>query len=384
MPKIHPRLQALVGATSDGGSSVTKDELAGAASQVPAAELTAFAKRAVDTLASSDALDFLSQKVGPQAMPAPLQSFQDQPAGRAFLDGSLTVVRGDAASRDATILIQRALMKVGALHVEGKNHPELLLMPWGADGALGAATVAALNSALVMAGREDLTPLTVDSPLGQDVAAALEKLLGQTPRVVHPALVTPPPAGPSSLWGKRPLTVTTLPTDTKWTSVLTRMDAERPSYAHPETLDAASRYWLGQLDEARTLAPRAQLNRVNSLVNDWNYVSDTENYGVSDYWASPAEFMARRGDCEDYCMVKYQSLLQLGFHEEQLRLLVVLDKESNTGHALLAVDMPDGTYILDNQNRFALKAQDVVQLDSSDPRYLPVSAMSRSGRWRFV
>ena len=96
------------------------------------------------------------------------------------------------------------------------------------------------------------------------------------------------------------------------------------------------------------------------------------------------QFFERRGDCEDYAMTKYESLLRLGFQKEQMRMLIVLDKESNTGHAVLAVDMPDGTYILDNQHQLAMKPEEMKRHPEGDARYLPISAYSEFGKWRFV
>ena len=51
-----------------------------------------------------------------------------------------------------------------------------------------------------------------------------------------------------------------------------------------------------------------QLAAVNRFVNQWPYRTDADNYGRSDYWATPLEFFRRSGDCEDYVIAKYRSL----------------------------------------------------------------------------
>ena len=40
-----------------------------------------------------------------------------------------------------------------------------------------------------------------------------------------------------------------------------------------------------------------------------------------DYWATPIEFMGTgAGDCEDYAIAKYFSLINLGIPEDKLRI----------------------------------------------------------------
>ncbi len=59
--------------------------------------------------------------------------------------------------------------------------------------------------------------------------------------------------------------------------------------------------------------PFDQIQAVNQFLNQWQYKTDEQNYGQRDYWAAPLEFLRRSGDCEDYAIVKYVSLRQLGF-----------------------------------------------------------------------
>ena len=73
-----------------------------------------------------------------------------------------------------------------------------------------------------------------------------------------------------------------------------------------------------------------------------------DNYGRSDYWATPLEFFRRSGDCEDYVIAKYQSLRLLGWPPEALRLVVVQDVVRDLPHAVLAVYLDGAIYILDN------------------------------------
>lgn len=107
--------------------------------------------------------------------------------------------------------------------------------------------------------------------------------------------------------------------------------------------------WNALLAELRGAEPMAQLVAVNNFVNKVAYVSDRRNYRVDDYWATPAEFFAAGGDCEDYALAKFVSLYRLGYHEDRLRIAIVYDERRRMHHAFLAVYLADDIYLLDNQ-----------------------------------
>jgi predicted transglutaminase-like cysteine proteinase len=89
----------------------------------------------------------------------------------------------------------------------------------------------------------------------------------------------------------------------------------------------------------------AELDYVNRMVNhEITPVTDTELYGEADYWTIPA----RRGDCEDYVLLKRRRLMQLGWPASALLVTVVRD-EHGEGHAVLTVRTQQGDYILDNK-----------------------------------
>ncbi len=95
---------------------------------------------------------------------------------------------------------------------------------------------------------------------------------------------------------------------------------------------------------------RAKLLAVNKFFNKRPYKKDSGNFGHSDYWAAPSEFMRRSGDCEDYAIAKYFLLRELGFTENELRVVVVFDSIENIGHAVLAVYEGNDIVILDNRS----------------------------------
>lgn len=106
-------------------------------------------------------------------------------------------------------------------------------------------------------------------------------------------------------------------------------DAER-------LLQAATRAGPRALQSARLLLPllreaalmpdeRARLDAINAFFNRRIlFREDPETWGVADHWASPMELLAKgQGDCEDFSIAKYFSLLAAGVTRERLRLVYV-------------------------------------------------------------
>ena len=59
--------------------------------------------------------------------------------------------------------------------------------------------------------------------------------------------------------------------------------------------------------------------------------------------------MYRTGDCEDYAISKYVSLVHLGWPKENMRIVVLQDQNLNVAHAILVVYINDQALVLDNQ-----------------------------------
>jgi predicted transglutaminase-like cysteine proteinase len=85
--------------------------------------------------------------------------------------------------------------------------------------------------------------------------------------------------------------------------------------------------WQGMLQEG--LRPdSSELERlalVNTFVNkNIRFGTDLEVWEHEDYWATPLETVGRgSGDCEDFAIAKYFSLLALGVPEPKLRFVYV-------------------------------------------------------------
>src|SRR5690606_4262201 len=85
-----------------------------------------------------------------------------------------------------------------------------------------------------------------------------------------------------------------------------------------------------QLQKARVsngLSHADIFDRVNRWVNqNIAYQGDDRNYGLRDYWASPAETLeTMRGDCEDYAILKMHMLRAAGIRADRIKLMLLRD-----------------------------------------------------------
>jgi predicted transglutaminase-like cysteine proteinase len=96
-----------------------------------------------------------------------------------------------------------------------------------------------------------------------------------------------------------------------------------------------------------TAAKFRELDKVNRSVNDAIApVTDMELYGKVEVWTYPV----KKGDCEDYVLLKRRILIEHGWPESTLLITVVRD-ENNEGHAVLTVRTDRGDFVLDNKQR---------------------------------
>jgi predicted transglutaminase-like cysteine proteinase len=83
--------------------------------------------------------------------------------------------------------------------------------------------------------------------------------------------------------------------------------------------------WRKLLSSIGELGELDRLKRVNAFFNQQiAFGEDAVIWNQADYWATPLETLWRgAGDCEDYAIAKYFSLLYLGLAPEKLRLIYV-------------------------------------------------------------
>lgn len=123
--------------------------------------------------------------------------------------------------------------------------------------------------------------------------------------------------------------------------------------------------------------PMEKIRRTNAHFNQYPYRLDEEVWGQADYWAAPAEFVSRSGDCEDFSIIKYYALKELGIDPQHMRIVAVKDRIRGIGHAVLVVFMQDNAWVLDNQT-------DLVLGHDRYGHYLPQYSVNESYRWAHV
>jgi predicted transglutaminase-like cysteine proteinase len=121
----------------------------------------------------------------------------------------------------------------------------------------------------------------------------------------------------------------------------------------------------------------AQLERVNRFFNAMAFVDDDIHWQKADYWATPIEFLASEGgDCEDFAIAKYFTLIKLGIAEDRLTLTYVKAVRLNKAHMVLTYYPSPGAepLVLDN-------LIETIQPSSQRTDLLPVYSLNGFGLW---
>ena len=115
------------------------------------------------------------------------------------------------------------------------------------------------------------------------------------------------------------------------------------------------------IERLREQDTQTKLTAVNRFFNQFTYVPDQKLWGEEDYWATPIEFLGRKGgDCEDFVVGKYFALRALGVDDEHLFLTYVKAIKQNIAHMVLTYHPTPGSIplVLDNYNPTILPASD--------------------------
>lgn len=153
--------------------------------------------------------------------------------------------------------------------------------------------------------------------------------------------------------------------------ILQRMEARFGHEARERLLD-----WQ-RLIQGTDGDDRVKLERVNRFFNANAFVDDSVHWQQTDYWATPIEFIASRGgDCEDFAIAKFFTLLKLGIDENRLALTYVKALRLNQAHMVLTYYPTPGAepLVLDN-------LVDSIKPSSQRTDLLPVYSLNGSGLW---
>lgn len=83
--------------------------------------------------------------------------------------------------------------------------------------------------------------------------------------------------------------------------------------------------WRSMIDDSKHLPEIKKLIAVNDFFNNRiRWVQDPEAWQQADYWATPLQTMGKKmGDCEDFAIAKYATLILAGIDVNKLRITYV-------------------------------------------------------------
>ena len=139
----------------------------------------------------------------------------------------------------------------------------------------------------------------------------------------------------------------------KWRVVAFAIDAERQVLARCRSGEACPVAAKDLMDIVAEGAGRSGLARVGLINRAVDLAiapaSDEAQWGVADRWSPPFETLnTRRGDCEDYAIVKYLALLEAGLPRDDVKLVILRNFLANEDHAVVAARVDGNWLILDN------------------------------------
>lgn len=142
--------------------------------------------------------------------------------------------------------------------------------------------------------------------------------------------------------------------------------------------------WQRMLIDADRHSTEDKLIQVNQFFNRHvRYTEDVVLWKKSDFWATPLDIMGRRaGDCEDYTIAKYLSLLQLGFSNQQLRLIYVKAQIGGVQSKIFQAHMVLGYYSTPNATPLILDSLiNTIEPANQRPDLRPVFSFNSEGLW---
>jgi len=185
------------------------------------------------------------------------------------------------------------------------------------------------------------------------------------------------------LFGSTEFKSTELSAFKKWAAIRSRhqnelgpttINAANIPCRRTENFKCASEEWQDVMRSLKSRDANVQLETINRHLNSSPYITDMVNWQQKDYWATLKQFFRKNGDCEDYAIAKYYSLKELGFSADQMRIVIVRDKNLNVAHAVLAVYEKDKIWILDNQISHIISEDKIVH-------YEPLYSINENAWW---
>jgi predicted transglutaminase-like cysteine proteinase len=177
--------------------------------------------------------------------------------------------------------------------------------------------------------------------------------------------------GQVGLFRTRELHSANLTSFPKWRDMLLRFEREMAA-CMPDRCRLDE--WQRLVTSLHGRKAMAQLKLVNKAINGHRYVEDWANWELADYWETPLQFLDRSGDCEDFAIAKYMALRAGGMPAEDMRIVILRDRQRHRMHAVLAVYVGKRVLILDSLYDAIVEA-DVIS------HYEPIYSINEQGWW---
>ncbi|MCE9686985.1 transglutaminase-like cysteine peptidase [Shewanella sp. AS16] len=148
--------------------------------------------------------------------------------------------------------------------------------------------------------------------------------------------------------------------------------------SYGKTVVARFEAWQDLIEDNQGSSDWQRLQAANQFANSRvAYMSDLRHWHVEDYWATPIETLtSAKGDCEDYAIFKYMTLLAMGMDESKLRLMYVRALTVDSPHIVLIYfsDPKAMPLVLDNLKDSILPA-------GQRPDLKPIYSFNGTGLW---
>ena len=142
--------------------------------------------------------------------------------------------------------------------------------------------------------------------------------------------------------------------------------------------------WQLLIEKQQTASALEKIKAVNDFFNkNTRFEDDIIHWKQSDYWATPVETLGSgAGDCEDYTIAKYFTLIRLGIPLEQLRLIYVKAQIGGSTSKMFQAHMVLGYYAEPNSIPLILDSL-ISELATADKRddLKPVFSFNSAGLW---
>ena len=151
-----------------------------------------------------------------------------------------------------------------------------------------------------------------------------------------------------------------------------------------EAVADAVRDWRALIFDPTIDDERERLTRVNTFFNRrLRFDDDIKVWKEADYWATPLESIALgAGDCEDFAIAKYASLLISGISSERLRLIYVRARIGGPQSKVSQAHMVLGYYPTPDAEPLILdNLVSEIRPASRRPDLFPIFSFTSEGLW---